>query len=58
MGFNLAFKRLKRKTPANVLKFYENGKQRSNKPLHMITEKCSKNVHALISGEKIENIKK
>jgi len=47
---------LKRKTPGNVLNFYQNGRQRSNKPAFVITRKCSKKVHVLTSGEKIETV--
>jgi len=47
---------LKRKTRGNVFYFYENDRQWSNKPAFVTTDKCSKNVRVLTSGEKIETV--
>jgi len=42
-------------TTGNILNIYENGRQ-VTKPAFVITEKCSKNVDLLTSGEMIETV--
>ena len=43
-------------TPGNICNIYEDGMQIYNKPDSVITDKGSKNVHVLTSGEKSENV--
>jgi len=43
-------------TPGNICNIYESGIQINNKPDSVITDKGSKNVHVLTSGEKIKNV--
>jgi hypothetical protein len=43
-------------TPGNICNIDESGMQINNKPDAVITDKGSKNIHVLTSGEKSENV--